>query len=98
MSACFICFLIFLIAVLGPSLVAATTGCSLFRCLDFSLRWFLLLWSKGSRHVGFSSCSAQGLVALQQSGPGIKPVSSALADEFLTTGPPGKFLNYVLYP
>ena len=85
------------IAALGPSLVAAARGYCLFQCLDFSLRWFLLLWNKGSRHVGFSSCSAQGLAALQQSGPGIKAVSCVLADEFLTTGPPGKFPKYVLY-
>ena len=28
-------------------------------CTGFSLQWFLLLQSTGSRHVGFSSCSTQ---------------------------------------
>ena len=69
----------------------------------FSLQWLLLLQSTGSRHAGFSSCSMQaqelwctGLVALRQlnlwdlPGPGIKPVSPALAGGFSTTAPPGK--------
>ena len=37
------------VAVRGLSLVASSRGYS-------SLRWLLLLWSMGSRHVGFSSC------------------------------------------
>ena len=46
-----------------------------------------------ARHTGFSSCDAQaelprGMWALP--GPGIKPVSTALASGFLTTGPPGQ--------
>ena len=46
-----------------------------------------------ARHTGFSSCDAQaelprGVWALP--GPGIKPVSTALASGFLTTGPPGQ--------
>ena len=41
----------------GFSLVMASRGYSLLQCMGFSLRWFLLLWSMGSRHVGFSSCS-----------------------------------------
>ena len=55
----------------GFSLVAASGGYSSLRCMDFSLRWLLLLWSTGSRCVGFSSCGAwaqqlwcTGLVAL----------------------------------
>ena len=39
------------------------------RCLGFSLRWPLLLWSTGLRHVGFSShgigFGSYGLQALQ---------------------------------
>ena len=31
-------------------------------------------------------------------GPGLKPVSSALAGRFLTTAPPGKSLNMFLSP
>ena len=40
----------------GFSLVAVSRGYSLLWCAGFSLRWLLLLWSTGSRRVGFSSC------------------------------------------
>ena len=43
------------VAVCGPSPVAASGGYSSLRCAGFSLRW-LLLWSTGSRRMGFSSC------------------------------------------
>ena len=43
----------------GFSLVAAWEGYSLLRWAGFSLWWLLLLWSTGSRHVGFSSCGTQ---------------------------------------
>ena len=46
----------------GLSLVAASGGYSLLQCAGFSLQWLLLLWSTGSRHLGFSSCGT-GLVA-----------------------------------
>ena len=36
-------------------------GYSFLRCAGFLLRWLLLLWSTGSRHVGFSSCGTQAL-------------------------------------
>ena len=29
------------------------------RCAGFSLWWLLLLWSRGSRHTGFGTCSAR---------------------------------------
>ena len=60
------------------------------------MRWLLLWWSTGSRHVGFSSCGSQALECRLSScgiragllrsmwdppGPGIKPVSPALADQ-----------------
>ena len=45
------------VAVHRLSLVAASGGYSSLRCAGFSLRWLLLLWSMGSRHTGFSSCS-----------------------------------------
>ena len=45
------------VAVPGLSLVVASGGYSLLRCAGFSLRWLLLLWSMGSRYMGFSSCS-----------------------------------------
>ena len=44
------------VAVCGLSLVAASGGYSSLRCAGFSLRWLLLLWSTGSRRMGFSSC------------------------------------------
>ena len=38
-------------------------GCvgSLWPCAGFSLRWLLLLWSTGSRLMGFSSCGSRAL-------------------------------------
>ena len=71
----------------------------------FSLWWLLLLRSTGSRRVGFSSCGSQALGHRLSNcgkrayllcgmwdlpGPGLKPVSPALAGGFLTTVPPGK--------
>ena len=47
------------VAVHGLSLVAVSGGYSSLRCMDFSLRWLLLLWSTGSRRAGFSSCGSQ---------------------------------------
>ena len=44
------------IAASGLFLVAASKGYSLLRCVGLSLRWLLLLWSTGSRRMGFSSC------------------------------------------
>ena len=38
------------------SLIAVSGGYSSLRCTGFSLRWLLLLWSTGSRRMGFSSC------------------------------------------
>ena len=87
------------------SQVVASGGYSLLRCTGFSLRWLLLLRSMGSRRAGFSSCGTRALEhrlsccgARAQllhnmwdlPGPGIKPVSPALAGRFLSTAPPGK--------
>ena len=52
------------VAAHGLSLVAVSGGCSSLRCTGFSLRWLLLLWSTGSkhmgsRHAGFSSCGTR---------------------------------------
>ena len=44
------------VAVHGLSLVVASRGYSSLQCAGFSLRWLLLLWSTGSRRMGFSSC------------------------------------------
>ena len=48
------------IAVQRLSLVAASGGYSLVVCVGFLLQW-LLLWSTGSRHTGFSSFSSWAL-------------------------------------
>ena len=44
------------VAACRLSLVAASRGYSSLWCAGFSLWWLLLLWSTGSRHMGFSSC------------------------------------------
>ena len=41
------------------SLVVASGSYSSLQCAGFSVRCLLLLWSMGSRHVGFSSCGTQ---------------------------------------
>ena len=81
------------VAVCRLSLVVASGGYSTLRGAGFSLRWLLLLRSMGSRHVGFSSCGtrAQLLHGMWNlPGPGLEPVSPAMAGGFLTTAPPGK--------
>ena len=87
------------------SLAAASGGYSSLRCSGFSLRWLLLLQSRGSRHTGCSSCGSRALERRLSScgawayllhgmwdlpGPGFEPVSPALAGGVLTTAPPGK--------
>ena len=60
----FICLFIYFwlrwvfVAARRLSLVAVSRGYSLLRCAGFSMWWLLLLWSTGSRCVGFSSCGA----------------------------------------
>ena len=49
------------VAVHGLSLVAASRGYSCLQRIGFSLQWFLLLQSTGSRHAGFSSCGLRAL-------------------------------------
>ena len=80
---------------------------SLLRYAGFSLQWLLLLRSTGSRRAGFSSCGTRALAHRLSScgarasalramwdlpGPGIEPMSPALAGGFLTTAAPGKSL------
>ena len=87
------------------SLVAASRGYSSLWCAGFSLWWLFLLRSSGSRHAGFSSCGLWALERWLSScgarasllrgmwelpGPGLEPLSPALAGGFLTTAPPGK--------
>ena len=86
-------------------LVAASGGYFSLRCVGFSLRWLLLLQSTGSRHVSFHSCGMRALQRRLSTcgarasllrgmwelpGPGLEPLSPALAGGFLTTAPPGK--------
>ena len=93
------------VAARGLSLVVASGGYSLLRCEGFSLRWLLLLRSTGSRCAGFNSCGLRALEHRLSScgaqtellrhmwdlpGPGLEPVSPALAGGFLTTAPPGR--------
>ena len=88
------------VAARGLFLVVESGGYSLVQCVGFSLRWLLLLQSTDSRRAGFSSCGSQALESrLSSCGaralllhgmwdlprPGLKPVSPALAGEFLTT-------------
>ena len=47
------------VAARGLPLVAVSRGYSSLHCAGFSLQWLLLLWSTGSRRVGFSSCSTR---------------------------------------
>ena len=49
------------IAVRGLSLVLASGGYSSLQCTGFSLWWLLLLWSTGSRRMGFSSRGSPAL-------------------------------------
>ena len=88
----FLKFNYFYLFVAALSLCCCAWRYSSLRCTGFSLRWLLLLRSTGSRHAGFSSCStrAQLLRGMWDlPGPGIEPVSPALAGGFLTTAPPG---------
>ena len=81
------------ISVQGLSLFAASRAYSSLWCAGFSLWWFLLLQSTGSRHAGFSSCGtwAQLLHGMWDlPGQGLEPMSLALTAGFLTTVPPGK--------
>ena len=52
----FIYFIYLFLAALGLCCCTRAFSSSLW-CTGFSLRWLLLLWNMGSRHVGFSSCS-----------------------------------------
>ena len=45
----------------GLALVAASSSCSWFWSLGFSLQWLLFLWSTVLRRTGFSSCRSRTL-------------------------------------
>ena len=97
------------VAARGLPLVAESGGYSSLRYTGFSLRWLLLLRSTGSRRMGLSGCGLRALEHRLSScgaralllrgmwdlpGPGMEPVSPALAGGFLTTAPPGKSLYW----
>ena len=97
----FIFWLLFwvFVAAHGLSLVAVSGGYSSLQCAGSSLQWFLLLQSTGSRLSGFSSCGARASLLhgmWDLPGPGLEPVSPALAGGFLTTVPAGKSLGTVI--
>ena len=64
---CFMFYVLFIyfwlhwvfVAACGLSRVALSGGYSSLRCAGFSLPWFLLLQSVGSRRTGFSSCGTR---------------------------------------
>ena len=59
---CWVFVSVRVVSVRGLPLVVVSRGYSSLRCVGFSLRWLLLLWSTGSRHMGFSSCGTQASV------------------------------------
>ena len=84
-------------AVRRLSLVAVSGGYSSLQCTGLSSWWLLLLWSRGSRRAGFSSCGSRALECRLSScgarayllrgmwdlpGPGLEPVSPVLAGGF----------------
>ena len=99
---CWVC-----VARCGLSLVVASGGHSSLHCSGF---YCCTAWALG--HSGFSSCGSWALEHGLNScgtwayllhgvwdlpGPGIKPVSPALAGGFLSKVPPGKSLLLFLY-
>ena len=84
------------VAVQGLSLVVVSRGYSWLWCAGVSLRWLLLLRSMASRVCRLSSCGARAYLLRgmwDPPGPGLEPMSPALAGRFLTTAPPGKPWN-----
>ena len=80
-------------AARGLSLDAESQGYSSLRCVGFSLRWLLLLRSTGCRRASLSSCGARAWLLCgtwDPPGPGLEPVSPALAGGFPTIALPGK--------
>ena len=86
------------VALAGLPLVVVNGSRTLLRCVGFSLKRLLLLWSTGSRHAGFSSCGTQAQLPcsiLDFPRPGIELVFLALQGRFLTTESPGKPFPYL---
>ena len=64
-------------------------------CIEFSLRWILLLQRIGARLMGSVVMAPRSLWNLPR--PGIEPMSAAWAGGFWTTGPPGKSISHSFY-
>ena len=78
------------VAECGLSRVEVSRGCSSLQHMGFTRWWRLFLQAHRRpqlRHAG---------LVTPQHGPGKEPVSPAPVGGFLTTGPPGKCLNYFL--
>ena len=96
----FFFFLIFGCA--GPSLMhvgflqVRRIGAALWLCAGPSLWQLRLVWSIYARAHRHNSRNAGTQLphGPRDGGPGMEPVSPALADRFLTTGPPGKSQDY----
>ena len=76
----------------GAALDAVDRGCSGGRA-GFSLRWLLFWGAEALECAGFSSCSLRAHLPYGMRdlpGPRMEPMSPALVDGFLTTGPPRK--------
>ena len=57
------------VAVRGLSLASMSGGCSSLQCVGFLWWWLLLLWSTGSRQIGFSYSAACGIFPDQGCNP-----------------------------
>ena len=80
------------VAAHGLSLVAASGGCSVLRSTGCTRAGFSSCGSRALEHR-LSSCGARASLLRGMwdlPGPGLKPVSPALAGRFLSTVPPGK--------
>ena len=91
--------------------IMASRSYSSLQCMGFSLQWLLLLPMRGSRAHGLSRCSSQTLEhrlgscdsaqllpgMWDLSGPGIEPMSPALAGGFFTTEPAGKTYLRIIF-
>lgn len=81
------------VAMHGLCLVVASGAALWLQCSGFSLWGLLLLQSMASRARVCSSCGTRAWLLRglwNISGPGVKPVSPALAGRFSITEPPGK--------
>ena len=81
------------VTALGHSLAAVSRGCSLPSMLRTLIAMASLVAEQTLEHW-LGACGTTGMWDLP--GPGIEPVSPALAGRFLITRPPGKSMFFVL--